>query len=404
MEISLTAGEKCVIRMRDCFIGGYTLPQYCIDNGIKKPLFVSEEKFIQFMWEVHAQFRYDKRMLPSFSMVDLPTDKVKFSIYNTIGSVEFKNFSEINPDEYDAIILLTRQKIGITKNVIPFYSLTEYFIRKTYAEIPVLNFLQRYPKVKAFYTILPNKTSRYEDGAEFKESLSQFKDFADRIKASNGEQHIPTPFDQFGYTNKEVMIIRGAGGKIRTNLDGTTVMTDNDNPLVMIKNGKRLTAYQPEHFQNRIYFIGPCHFTGAFAPFDKTIESHLQRMINENNLPYRVENESQRCARRYQDMFYTLNTLDPAPGDIIFFWITRNLHPDNLPFLDLSDAFDPPHDYKKCFWTEGHFNEYGYELIAKRFFELLTENNFFRDKEFNYPPPPPHITATAYRHNSRRAA
>jgi len=103
-------------------------------------------------------------------------------------------------------------------------------------------------------------------------------------------------------------------------------------------------------------------------------------------------------------MFYTLNTLDPAPGDIIFFWITRNLHPDNLPFLDLSDAFDPPHDYKKCFWTEGHFNEYGYELIAKRFFELLTENNFFRDKEFNYPPPPPHITATAYRHNSRRAA
>ena len=37
--------EELLIQLEDCFTGGYTLPQYCIDNGIKKPLFVAEKKF-----------------------------------------------------------------------------------------------------------------------------------------------------------------------------------------------------------------------------------------------------------------------------------------------------------------------------------------------------------------------
>lgn len=37
--------ETYIIRLRDCFTGGYTLPQFCLDNGIQKPLFVAEENF-----------------------------------------------------------------------------------------------------------------------------------------------------------------------------------------------------------------------------------------------------------------------------------------------------------------------------------------------------------------------
>lgn len=174
------------------------------------------------------------------------------------------------------------------------------------------------------------------------------------------------------------------------NLDGTTNLIDNDNPLVNIKYGKRVTAYQPENFLNKIYFVGPCHYIGMFAPFDKTIESYLQKMLNEHNLPYRVENESQRFANRYQDIFYNLNRLNPKPGDIVFIWISGgNLHSKNLPYLDLSDAFDPPHDYREIFCDRLHVNELGYKILAEKYFKFLTENNFFRDKEFNYPSPPP---------------
>ena len=403
MKVELGKAEKMMIHLRNCFMAGYTLPQYCIDNGIKKPLFVSVKEHLIFMWDVHLQFRYDKRMLARFSMLDLPTDEVSFNVKNTLGPLKFKKFSEVNPADYDAIILLTTEEIKLTDKVISFIDLTRYFIRKTYAEIPALNFLKRYPGVKLFYAMLPIKMKRYKGGKKFTRRLDKYKGYADRIKASNGE-HVPTPFDKFGYTNEEVLLIRGVGGKITTNLDGTTNMTDNDHPLVQITGGKRKTAFQPEHFQNKIYFIGPCHFVGAWAPYDKTIESYLQKLLNENNLPYRVENESQRFAQRYQDMFYKLNSLDPKPGDIVILFISGNLHSENLPVFDVSDAFDPPLDYKKFFWTKGHFNELGYKRLAERFFELLTENNFFRDVEFNYHMPPPPITDTVYLRNSKEAA
>ena len=388
MEVMLKKSEKLIIRLHDCFTGGYTLPQFCIDNGIKKPLFVSVKELITFVWEIHVQFRYDKRLVAQFSMLNLPTNEVTFTVKNTVGKMKFTNFSEINSVDYDAIILLTCRKVKARGRVISFTELTSYFFSKVHAEIPILNFLQRYPKVKVFYSILPVRSNRYKGHEKFFRSLKTHEYMVQKIKTSNGK-HFPTPLDKFGYTNKEYLILSGMGGRITTNLNGTTVMTDNDNPLIQIENGKRKTAFQPEHFQNRIYFVGPCHFVGAWAPFDKTIESHLQKILNENNLPWRVENESQRFARRYQDMFYNLNNLDPAPGDIVILWITNNLHAENLPILDVSDAFDPPNDYKEFFVTIGHFNELGYKRIAERFFERLTENNFFRDTEFNYPALPP---------------
>ena len=87
-------------------------------------------------------------------------------------------------------------------------------------------------------------------------------------------------------------------------------------------------------------------------------------------------------------MFYNLNALDLKPGDIIFFYLWgMHSNDDTIPFCDISDAFDPPHDYREIFCTKGHVNEIGYKLVAEKYFKFLTENNFFRDKENKYPPP-----------------
>ena len=410
MKINVEKDEHYKIILRDCFTGGYTLPQYCLDNGIKKPLFVSEEKFLSFIWEIYVQFRYDKRMWAWFSFLDLPSDEIKFAVHNTLSPMKFVNFSKAKLARFDAIILLTTKEVNIparirrTAKIISFVELIKHFARKTYTEIPVLSFAQRHPGVKIFYTILPNKLSRYEGGTEFGESLIGIKKLQDRIKSSEGNI-VPTQFDRFGYTNEDFMVLTNLGGKTVTNLDGVTIMADDDHPFVKIKDGKRLTVDQPEKFLNKIYFVGPCHFAGLFAPFDKTIESHLQKILNENNLPYRVENESQRCAFRYQDLFYNLNTLDPAPGDIIFLWLTDNFHSDKLPILDVSDAFDPPRDYKDFFCIKGHFNELGYKAIAEKIFQVLTKNNFYRDTKFDYPPPVNlFIIDTVYHCSSSRAA
>ncbi len=376
-----------IIRMRDCFTGGYTLPQYCIDNEIKKPLFVSEKKFLNFIWEIYVQFIYDKRMKAQFGLLDKENGKVNYSVKGTLAPLKYENFSKINLADFDAIILLTADKKDFShEKIIPLDKLLDYFIRKTYYEIPVLNFLQRYPQVKLIVARHP-RIRRYKDGLKFNSQLKSLMEIRQILK-NDDSGNLKTPLDCFGYTNQQVLELVEAP-KLDRKPDGSVGLKDTaETSFKRVKNGKRETACQPENFLNRIYFVGSCHQFGVNAPFDKTIESYLQKMLNENNLSYRVENEGQHYFDRHQDLFYNLNELTPAPGDIIFIWVDNPL-PKNLPILDLSDAFDPPHDYKKIFCTRGHVNELGYEILAKKYFEFLTENNFFREKNFNYPLPPP---------------
>lgn len=107
-----------LIRLRDCFTGGYTLPQFCIDNGIKKPLFVAEKKFLNFVWQVYVQFKYDKRLTAQFSLLDAPAGKINYSLHAIIAPLTYKKFSEVNLDNFDKIIFLTTVKKifkGITR-------------------------------------------------------------------------------------------------------------------------------------------------------------------------------------------------------------------------------------------------------------------------------------------------
>ena len=380
--------EELFIKLRYCFQGGYTLPQYCLDNGIKKPLFVLEKKAELFLLEIFAQFQYDRRLTAQFCFID--GDENGNFIHSRGGillsKLNIKNFFSMNISVFDRIILLTKEKVDIAdKTIVHFADLEKFCVQQTYVNIPLLNFLQRYPQVKLFLTNFPS-ISRFKDGQAFSKQLWEANELAHAIRNA-GDKPIETPLDKFGYTNAQVAEIILAN-RAKRNPDGTSSMLEGDYPLRRIENGKRATAFQPEHFQNRIYFFGPCHFYGVNASFDRTIESCLQKMLNEHNLPYRVENESQHFVGRFQDLFYNLNALTPEPGDIIFCYIT-GLHSNNdvIPFFDISDAFDPPNDYKEIYCRKGHVNELGYKLIAEKYFNFLTENNFFRD--FNIIPPPP---------------
>ena len=388
--------------MRDCFTAGYTLPQFCIDNGFKKPLFVAEKKFWQLVWEIYVQFHYDKRLNARFSFLDADNIAICLPAHaGIIDNLEIKNISTVNPADFDAIIFLTTKRFNLPK-AIYLNELTVYFIRKAYVEIPLLSFLQRHPQVKLFLTNYPS-IYRYKDGAEFTSQLLGVEEFTECLRADKSG-NIKTTLDKFGYTNAQVLEI-SEPPEVMTKSDGSTAMIDDaTKPLHNIQNGKRVTADQPEKFLNRIYFVGQCIYFGVYAPFDKTIESYLQQMLNENNLPYRVENESQFCFGRTQDTFYNLNNLNPAPGDIIFVVIENQSSTGAIPYFDVNGAFDPPHDFREVFCVQGHINELGYKLLAEKFFKFLTANNFFRDVEFSYHMPPPAITDTAYHRNLNRAA
>ncbi|MBR4904211.1 MAG: hypothetical protein IKZ53_06035 [Selenomonadaceae bacterium] len=395
--------ERYLIQLRDCFTAGYTLPQYCIDNGIKKPLFVSEKKFELFLWEIYVQFRYDKRILSTFAFLDSESECINFSVCSVVGALRIFNISQCDLNKFDTIIALTQKKIPSTNNVIYLDTLANFFIHKAYLEIPLLHFMQRHPQVKLFTTILPTSIYRYKGGAEYVKNLPFITYFQGQLQ-KNINADIVTPLDKFGYTHEEILEMISLHSKTTTNPDGITILCDNSHPLIKIQNGNRMTAYQPEHYRNKIYFFGSCYYVGAFAPFDKTIESYLQRMLNENNFPYCVENKGQYYLCRIQDLFYNLNKLNLSPGDIIFIWHEGNLTTNSIPSINLIDAFDPPNDYREFFIDSMHYNELSYKLLAEKFFKFLTENNFFHNKNFDYPLPPPIIIATAFLLNSSKAA
>lgn len=379
------------VRLRDCFNAGYTMPQFCIDNGIKKPLFVAlDEDRIPFLWEIHVQFQYDLRLKANFALLEGKHDPVNFPGPETFLSedLEVKNISEVAGSGFDAAIMLTALRMDGDNRIINLEDLTKRFMARTYAEIPILHFMQRHPGVKLILTNFPNPADY--GGEEYAYSLVSLKYLREKLKKDTSG-NVETPFDKFGYTNSEVReMIDGSLSVLNLN-DNTIFLQDNDNPLLNIKNGKRKTADQPEHYKNKIHIVGLSHHVGIGAPFDKTIASYLQKMFNENNLPYRVENESQYFWSVFQHIFYNLNNLDLNAGDIIFMWVA-NLRPKNIPFFDVSRAFDPPYDYRELFSFSQHSNELGYKIIAENFFELLVKNDFFQNTEFKYPepPPPPH--------------
>ena len=158
-----------------------------------------------------------------------------------------------------------------------------------------------------------------------------------------------------------------------------------------IINGKRMTAYQPEKFINKIYFAGMCIHYGWGVPYDKTLESYLQKFLNDAHFPYRVENESQIIGGRVQDQFYNLNNLPVKPGDIVFAYAIES-PTIAIPFIDTNPILCRPHNHGEVFADKYHINELGHLALAKFFFQFLVKNNFFKDREFNYPapPPPPH--------------
>ena len=390
--------EIFFIRLRDCFNAGYTMPQFCIDNGIKKPLFVAfDASCTSFIWEIYAQFKYDKRISADFVLIQGEINSINFSVGTSASPLTVKNIKDLtNFNEFDRIILLTNKNIQFNQgNLIPLNLLVNQICVAVYLEIPILHLLQRHSGVKLIQLNFPSLTGD-ENNTERENRLLKeagtwvSEAVVEELKKDMGVS-VPEPYSSFDYNNEDVVNLLELP-TVDTNFDGSTKLVGNENnPFMKIVDGKRLTADQPQNYKNKIYFVGNCIYYGFGTPFDKTLESHLQRLLNAGNIPYRVENESQPVSGRYQDVFYNLNKLPLNAGDIVFVNV-QNLISPKLPFVNTIPFFKRPHDYGEVFIDNGHINERGHRLMAENLFKILTQNNFFQNTKFNYPapPPPPH--------------
>ena len=370
-------------KLRDCFYGGYFLPQFCVDSNVSSPIIVS--LYPEFLWEAYVQFRYDKRVNADFCLIQSKDISICFSPNCVLGAIPLKEFNLEELRSHDMVIMLTVARIEESDvKTIYMDQLLNMFISHVYAEMPLHYYIKKHKGVKLIVTHHPlMKNNQFTtDYERFILSNGDIHSLREKLK-SNKSSVIPNQYDIFGYSNEEIINLLELAGA-RTNPDGSTILVDDNNPLVNIKNGRRMTAYQPKDYDNTIYLMGTCTYFGIGAPFDKTIESYLQKHLNEGNFKYKVENVSQFFAGRYQDIFYNLNSLPTHEGDIIFMFI-QYLRPANIPFLDISNVFDRPHNYGEVFADSNHLNENGYKVLADIFYDILIKYKFFENYDVNFP-------------------
>ena len=282
--------DLLIIKLRDCFTAGYTFPQFCVDNNIKKPLFIAvDERRADFLWKIYVQFKYDKRLDAELCLIDSKIDKIDFSVQSFINPLSIKKFSEINLDDYDQIILLSTNKFDVKKRkVIRFEYILNFFMNRAYVENPLLKFAENHSGVKIIMMNYPllfyvSNPSEREKELLNKGSVNRFR----KEIENNQSGKVPTTYDELGYTNQQVYeLTEVVGAKI--NSDGSASLYDRESPLIGIRNGKRMVADQPKNYTNRIFFFGNCVYYGYGVPYDRTVESYLQKFFNANRIPYRV--------------------------------------------------------------------------------------------------------------------
>ena len=105
-----------------------------------------------------------------------------------------------------------------------------------------------------------------------------------------------------------------------------------------VTNGERHTAGQPEWYVKTVYFIGPCFVYGHFVEDKYTIESFLQKRINDAGYDVRVTNcGSLFYFRRIENILPRIEELPLQRGDIVILYLD-DLSIPGISELNLMDA------------------------------------------------------------------
>lgn len=149
-----------------------------------------------------------------------------------------------------------------------------------------------------------------------------------------------------------------------------------------VVNGFRVTADVPNYTKNKIWMFGSSVARGAYVDDEHTIESALQRKINEyfkENDKYGVVNASNFSANEIWYMAEFAKKLPIVSGDICIVHLEYpKLVTEQIDgIINLQPYFERPHAFGEIFCDINHMNENGYKAQADVLFKILLEREFF---------------------------
>lgn len=172
-------------------------------------------------------------------------------------------------------------------------------------------------------------------------------------------------------------------------LNGIKYLADFQSKYVNVIDGKRVTYYQPSEYGNRIYIYGQCTARGTGVEDKHTIESFLQKMVNEDYPnSYQIVNMAVGCGSDLHDDIVHMQATDIKAGDIVILCTNLEIVPVYLfeeyqiPYFDCSELFHRPHSYGEWFTDSTfHTNARGNHVIAAFMKRTLTERKLLNYKK-----------------------
>ena len=144
-------------------------------------------------------------------------------------------------------------------------------------------------------------------------------------------------------------------------------------------NGIRYTYGNPEKYDRTIHVFGPCIAFGPFVDEDKTIESYLQEIINQNDLNCKVINHGQNGGLYSTNVLYCIMDTNFNRNDIVLFLGytgTKILFEENDLYFYLNDIFNKSSlSGTKTFRDKSvwHLNADGNKVVAEFLWEKLKD-------------------------------
>ena len=198
------------------------------------------------------------------------------------------------------------------------------------------------------------------------------RQWLEQPEARNVNPHVTPSSAQGFYGELNKGTYAAEVGKLYFGMEASSVYTrmkDIQSRYLNIVNGERVTIGQPAEADRTIWFFGPCITIGGFVEDQYTIESILQKKINEAGFSFKVVN----CGCHgtpYQEIIRITST-PMKPGDIIVVFV------DNRPIagtesVDMTEILDK--NNAPVEWlldTPAHCNHKVNMLYANELFERM---------------------------------
>ena len=357
---------------------GYTVGRWLKDNGIDHISIYCEEQNLDIFEKFLISLQFDDSIV-----VDGFYSNKDFE-FNHYQSKNFGKaiFRQELPESGTLIYVSDEVKKFDAQNCKVLNLLTCLWRAEAFAMTyrPLVEYKKLHPNVNIVCVDYPRMPPEGKRDERESEMLLHSKDY----EYENLINKIPATFNVFSdkkYSKENWLELFGnTSSEIGVNKKRHYL--DYSGKLKNIKNGHRITLNQPTKFSKTIYMLGGCGTFGYGCADEDTSSSNLQKLFNENNIEYKVENYGSFLNYRTKDRFQFLFDLKVNDGDVIIIEVWSklpNICEKYFDYLDLKELFYRPHNYGDVFvdYSQAHLSYIGQKVFAEKIFEFLKSKNLY---------------------------